>query len=123
MNLRQKAKYYKALAEKYKEDSETLKRMRFSDDLKRQEIERQIVPLKIAQYVPDYSLISGRELSEQEETERIKELTAHRLSEFLLENNLIDFEINKTGGFYKNAKRVTATLTVLKPKERGQINE
>ena len=114
MNARQKAKKYKKQMEIYKNDAETLRRMRVRESFEQMAIKQRIRPLRIAQILPDY------ECFPQYAEDRARELIAQKLGEFLIANKLVCFEISDAVSFTGNSKKITATLTVLEPIERGE---
>ena len=117
MNARQKAKKYKKQMELYKSDAEFLRRMRARESFEQAAIKQRIRPLRIAQILPDYEYLP------QYAENRAKELIAQKLGEFLIANKLVWFEISDAVSFTGNSKKITATLTVLEPIERGGVNE
>ena len=114
MNARQKAKKYKRLAEENATKAAAYDRKMRTDAFKRAN-ERTIIPLRIAQILPDYECLP------QYAENRAKELIALKLGEFLIDNKLVCFEISDAVSFMgTDAKKITATLDVLEPIERGR---
>jgi hypothetical protein len=118
VNARQKAKKYKKQMELYKSDAELLKRIRARENFEYTTIKQRIKPLRIAQILPDFEYLP------QYAENRAKELIAQKIGEFLIANKLVYFEISDAVSFMgDNPKKITATLTVLEPIERGGVNE
>lgn len=119
MNARQKAKKYKKQMEIYKTDAELLRRIRARKSFEQMSIKQRIRPLRIAQILPDYECLP------QYAENRAKELIAQKLGEFLIANKLVYFEMSDAVSFTgNNATKITATLTVLEPIEKGGgVNE
>lgn len=124
MNTRQKAKKYKRQmelykreAEIYKSEAELLRRIRARESFEQAAIKQRIKPLRIAQILPDFEYLP------QYAENRAKELIAQKLGEFLIANKLVCFEISDAVSFTGDSKKITATLTVLEPIERGGVNE
>lgn len=116
MNARQKAKKYKKQMEIYKNDAEILRRMRARESFEQMAIKQRIRPLRIVKILPDY------EYFPQYAEDRARELIAQELGEFLIDNKLVYFEISDAVSFMRtDAKKITATLTVLEPIERGAL--
>lgn len=112
MNARQKAKKYKRIAEENAVKAAAYDRHMRADAFRRAN-ERRIIPLHIMQILPDYDY-----MPQYAET-RARELIAQKLGEFLIENNLVVFEVSKAVGLTENLKKITATLTVLEPITKG----
>lgn len=119
MNARQKAKKYKRIAEENAAKAAAYDRQMRADAFRRTTIENRIRPLRIAQILPNYGCLP------QYAENRAKELIAQKLGEFLIDNKLVYFETSDAVSFTGNdAKKITATLTVLEPIERGSgLNE
>jgi hypothetical protein len=114
MNARQKAKKYKKQMEEYKADAMAFRRRAAHESFERSLISQRIRPLRIAQILPEYEY-----LPEYAET-RARELIAQKLGEFLISNKLVYFEISDAVTLKGlDGKKITATLTVLEPTERG----
>ncbi len=121
MNARQKAKKYKKKAEEYSDAitllKTELKLERFSRCL---ELEKQknIVPLKMAAILPDY-------MPEDMATLETKRIITLKLSEFLIDNDLIIFDIDKVPmyGEFELVPKLTAYLEVAIPKRHNYLNE
>ena len=117
MNARQKAKRYKQVAEMNKAKAEAFDRLMRANAFRRVN-ERRVIPLRIAQILPNYGCLP------QYAENRAKELIAQKLGEFLIDNKLVYFEISDAVSFTgEDATKITATLTVLEPIERGGVNE
>lgn len=116
MNARQKAKKYKRLAEGNAAKAAAYDRQMRADAFRRTSIEKRLIPLHIAQILPGYECLP------QYAENRAKEIIALKLGEFLIANKLVYFEISDAVSFTgTDAKKITATLTVLEPIERGAL--
>ena len=119
MNARQKAKKYKRQIELLKSEFDFFRRIKARESFEQAAIKQRIRPLRIAQILPDYECLP------QYAENRAKELIAQKLGEFLIANKLVYFEVSDAVSFTgNNATKITATLTVLEPIEKGgAINE
>lgn len=116
MNARQKAKKYKKQMEIYKNDADYFRKIRARESFEQMALKQRIRPLCIAQILP-----VNQYLSQHMET-RLKEIIALKLGEFLIANKLVHFEISDAVSFRgDDEKKITATLTVLEPIERGRL--
>ena len=114
MNARQKAKKYKRLAEENATKAAAYDRKMRADAFKCANV-RRLIPLRIAQILPNYESLP------QYAENRAKELIAQKLGEFLIANKLVYFEISDViSSMGDVGKRITATITVLEPIERGE---
>lgn len=107
MNLRQKAKKFKKLAERNAEKAAAFDRMQLTDSFKRYITESEIEILKCVSILDD-----GYIKRPEEEVQRE---AAQKLGECLFENNLIHYKVDQSCDF-KGVKTATMWVKVIKPK-------
>lgn len=119
MNARQKAKKYKKQAEEFSNDICLLKtELKIEHTRRLLELEKNIVPLKVAGILPDY-------IPEDIAINEAKRKAAFEIGEFLLEHDLAIFDIDKVPiyGDMALVPKFTAYLEVVIPKRNNYVNE
>lgn len=107
MNLRQKAKKFKKLAEINAEKVAAFDRMQFAENFTNYITEREVETLKCVSIIDD-----GYIKRPEEEVQRE---AAQKLGECLLENNLIHYKVDQSCNF-KGVRTATMWVKVIKPK-------
>lgn len=107
MNLRQKAKKFKKLAERNAEKAAAFDRMQLADSFKRYITESEIEILKCVSILDD-----GYIKRPEEEVQRE---AAQKLGECLFENNLIHYRVDQSCDF-EGVRTATMWVKVIKPK-------
>lgn len=107
MNLRQKAKKFKKLAERNAEKAAAFDRMQLAQSFTDYITEREVETLKCVSIIDD-----GYIKRPEEEVQRE---AAQKLGECLLENNLMHYRVDQSGDF-KGVRTATMWVKVIKPK-------
>jgi hypothetical protein len=107
MNLRQKAKKFKKLAEINAEKAAAFDRMQFAENFANYITEREVETLKCVSIIDD-----GYIKRPEEEVQRE---AAQKLGECLLENNLMHYKVDQSCDF-KGVRTATMWVKVIKPK-------
>lgn len=107
MNLRQKAKKFKKLAERNAEKAAAFDRIQLSESFTDYITEREVETLKCVSIIDD-----GYIKRPEEEVQRE---AAQKLGECLLENNLMHYKIDQSCDF-KGVRTATMWVKVIKPK-------
>lgn len=107
MNLRQKAKKFKKLAERNAEKAAAFDRMQFAENFTNYITESEIEILKCVSILDD-----GYIKRPEEEVQRE---AAQKLGECLLENNLMHYKVDQSCDF-KGVRTATMWVKVIKPK-------
>ena len=107
MNLRQKAKKYKKLAERNAEKAAAFDRMQFAENFANYITEREVETLKCVSIIDD-----GYIKRPEEEVQRE---AAQKLGKCLLENDLINYKVEQSHNV-KGVRTATMWVKVIKPK-------
>lgn len=107
MNLRQKAKKFKKLAERNAEKAAAFDRMQLAENFTNYITEREVETLKCVSILDD-----GYIKRPEEEVQRE---AAQKLGEYLLENNLMHYKVDQSYDF-KGVRTATMWVKVIKPK-------
>lgn len=107
MNLRQKAKKFKKLAERNAEKAAAFDRMQFAENFSNCISYRQIETLKCISIIDDGYI--------QRPKDDVLVEAAQKLGECLLENNLINYKVDQSGDF-KGVRTAMMWVKVIKPK-------
>ena len=107
MNLRQKAKKFKKLAERNAEKAAAFDRMQFAENFTNYITELEVETLKCVSIIDD-GFIKRPE-------EEVQREAAQKLGECLLENNLIHYKVDQSCNF-KGVRTATMWVKVIKPK-------
>lgn len=107
MNLRQKAKKFKKLAERNAEKAAAFDRMQLAESFTNYITEQEIETLKCVSIIDD-----GYIKRPEEEVQRE---AAQKLGECLLENNLMHYKVDQSCDF-KGVRTATMWVKVIKPK-------
>lgn len=107
MNLRQKSKKFKKLAEKNAEKAAAFDRMQLAESFTKYNTEQEIETLKCVSIIDD-----GYIKRPEEEVQRE---AAQKLGECLLENNLMHYKVDQSCDF-KGVRTATMWVKVIRPK-------
>ena len=107
MNLRQKAKKFKKLAERNAEKAAAFDRMQLAQSFTDYITEREVETLKCVSIIDD-GFIKRPE-------EEVQREAAQKLGECLLENNLMHYRVDQSHDF-KGVRTATMWVKVIKPK-------
>ena len=106
MNLRQKAKKFKKLAERNAEKAAAFDRMQFAENFTNYITEREVETLKCVSIIDDGFI---------KRPEEVQRKAAQKLGECLLENNLMHYKVDQSCDF-KGVRTATMWVKVIKPK-------
>lgn len=107
MNLRQKAKKFKKIAERNAEKAAVFDRMQFAENFTNYITESEIEILKCVSIIDD-GFIKRPE-------EEVQREAAQKLGECLLENNLMHYKVDQSCDF-EGVRTATMWVKVIKPK-------